>query len=536
MAASGRSLLALLLLGVALGAGAGEGAWPDHDPADFDYEDDDKGVCSTMLSPEEPGLTCCEGWEQVKEAGAAAAADTDSAVPRCRPVCEPACVNATCTFPNECTCLPGYSRKQGSLKHECSPRCQPLCVNADCVGPNTCHCKAGFERTSRHACRKAGSGANGTWSDKFGPGPPSGWNLCRPPCRDFQKCVGSSCICKEGFVPDPRDPASCLPECSPPCGPHAFCLANKVCRCISGYVDDGKGGCVPECEDGCVNGRCVAPGECVCNAGFEKFRDEDVVMCVPQCRPPCGFGGECVATNVCNCESGHQLSEEGDCVGICPNGTSWSRTLQFCTTLSTTVSPVATTALPEPPTAPPTPPPPPPPPPPPSQSPPTEVSPTPSQPCTPPCVHGQCARAGACKCVRGWTGADCARPCELRDAGLRFDARDCPELANCTCTLPAPDGRSCLTGARVECEQSAVTSPGDGSSGGREWPKWLWWAVGGGAVVALLLFVVVPSAVALQRRHKRQRENTHERETLQGYSPGGGRAHDHDDQWQFMPS
>lgn len=164
----------------------------------------------------------------------------------------------------------------------------------------------------------------------------------------FQKefIIKTTKICCEGFIRDKSDMSKCVSIC-----PEGF-----------NYI---SGSCIPYCEN-CYHGKCIAPNQCICNAGYTKsthgcipdetqscihkvtrkvvvkqngqfrkrrvefccegyIRDKhDVRRCVPKCQA--GFDyiegscsphcenckhGKCIAPNQCKCNEGYEKSPEG---------------------------------------------------------------------------------------------------------------------------------------------------------------------------------------------------------------------------------
>ena len=61
--------------------------------------------------------------------------------------------------------------------------------------------------------------------------------------------------------------------------------------------------CIPSCPGNCLNGRCVAPGECSCRIGYNLA---DNGTCIPQCQNEC-VNGYCVAPDLCECNPGYTM-------------------------------------------------------------------------------------------------------------------------------------------------------------------------------------------------------------------------------------
>lgn len=92
---------------------------------------------------------CCPGWEKMNE----------SSQDCTKAVCKFSCKNGgTCTKPNTCTCLPGFTGKYCEIDvNECKEEkpCDQFCHNTE--GSYYCTCREGFMlHSDRQSCKKIG--------------------------------------------------------------------------------------------------------------------------------------------------------------------------------------------------------------------------------------------------------------------------------------------------------------------------------------------------------------------------------------------
>lgn len=185
---------------------------------------------------------------------------------RCRPRCDPDCINGKCIEATTCVCNAGYQMHNGS-RNQCDPLCQTPCgPNSHCVAPNVCACNEGF-------VRPPAANATACFERCSAPGYemlPTG--ECAPLCPDGcpnGRCVQpGQCECAVGFAASTPGARDCAPQCDGPCA-NGECVAPNRCECIEGFalVADGDDECRPVCEPACVNGRCTGPGRCSCEEG-----------------------------------------------------------------------------------------------------------------------------------------------------------------------------------------------------------------------------------------------------------------------------
>lgn len=273
-----------------------------------------QNICSCNAGYEKLNATHCAppcptGYERPCGNGTC----TDSA--ECMPICEAACVNATCVGHNTCTCISGYEKlnathcappcpsgyeracENGTCTDlvKCVPICELDCVNALCVGPNTCSCRPGYEKLNA--------------------------THCIPPCS-----TGYERACRSGEC---SDPLKCVPICEPSCV-NGDCTEPGVCRCHEGFKNASQWQCDPVC-DGCQDGTCVAPNNCLCNEGY-SMKDG---KCLPVC-DSC-INGACTAPGVCTCYAGYTADKENPslchkpCDSPCGNGTCVNSTCECFT-------------------------------------------------------------------------------------------------------------------------------------------------------------------------------------------------------------
>jgi len=148
------------------------------------------------------------------------------------------------------------------------------------------------------------------------------------------------------------------------------CVTPEKCDCNAGW--DGNNCTTPVCSSGCDHGNCTAPNNCSCDSGWNgKACDEPICS-------NCGDHGTCVSPNNCSCDSGWNGTNCDQ--AVCSNG----------------------------------------------------------------CVHGNCTGPNTCKCDDGWRGSTCAE----------FDCGDCVH-GNCS----APNGECiCDSGYTGDsCEYKKLT-------------------------------------------------------------------------------
>ncbi|KAH8377167.1 hypothetical protein KR093_003766, partial [Drosophila rubida] len=127
----------------------------------------------------------------------------------CRPVCNPQCVYAVCTAPQQCTCDAGYETSGGreARAHGCRPICQG-CHYGDCIAPGLCHCWPAFAERADEGCQ---------------PLP----DLLLPP----QNCQ-NNCGCWQTYPRSAFTAASCISACDrynpEPCLDLSQCLCNRI--------------------------------------------------------------------------------------------------------------------------------------------------------------------------------------------------------------------------------------------------------------------------------------------------------------------
>ncbi|GJQ72783.1 hypothetical protein Trydic_g1433 [Trypoxylus dichotomus] len=139
-------------------------------------------------------------------------------------------------------------------------------------------------------------------------------SVCPNGCL-YGQCYGVSCNCKRGFTLE-LNGRYCVPECTKNCGAEDHCVADNQCKCQAGYELNHQGVCQiicgsgyraegnvcePQCIGGCLNGKCIAPGQCICNPGYNL---EGNNICKPKCMSPCS-NGFCSAPNICTCSQGY---------------------------------------------------------------------------------------------------------------------------------------------------------------------------------------------------------------------------------------
>ncbi|KAJ9586763.1 hypothetical protein L9F63_019631, partial [Diploptera punctata] len=161
----------------------------------------------------------------------------------CEPVCPELCVNAECSGPGVCTCLPGFKKLDSDEDHICSPDCGSKCKHGKCRAPNHCECNEGYQMANAGECLPRCAGC------------------------DHGDCVKPfHCRCHHGYS---RAGDECEPICEFRCH-NATCSAPNTCNCISGYTKVSPLACVPECNPTCQNADCVAPNQCQCHKYYYK--------------------------------------------------------------------------------------------------------------------------------------------------------------------------------------------------------------------------------------------------------------------------
>lgn len=160
------------------------------------------------------------------------------------------------------TCCKGFAYIK--ITNRCEPLCNNDCQNGRCIAPNTCKCDFDYE--------------------PFG----EGENLaCQWTGYESCKCINGECLPSGSNANEPMD-------------------NNRKITCCKGYafVDIARR-CEPICENGCHNGRCVAPNKCMCDNYYEPMDGNDASMC------------ELTGQEICNCPNGYCL-RNGEC--ICNKG------------------------------------------------------------------------------------------------------------------------------------------------------------------------------------------------------------------------
>lgn len=104
----------------------------------------------------------------------------------------------------------------------------------------------------------------------------------------------------------------CLPKCEG-CN-NGFCESPGECVCYDGFVKNDDGKCVFTCPVSCLNGKCNLDGTCICNVGFKLSENRD--FCRPICSMKCGTNQNCSAPETCSCSKGYTLASEG-CIPVC---------------------------------------------------------------------------------------------------------------------------------------------------------------------------------------------------------------------------
>lgn len=227
---------------------------------------------------------------------------------RCRPKCDPDCVNGHCIEATNCRCLDGFQFRNNS-QHICDPVCSAECKeHGKCVGPNQCRCDEG----------------------KF------------ILCDDYYAILNY--INVVGYINGITSNATCHPHCKSGC-PNGLCINPNECSCFFGYTETAdKTSCSPICLSGCPNGACTAPNSCTCNTGFKANADNQ--LCEPICDTEC-VNGFCNTPNVCTCLPGYKMSngqnscypectgcELGTCIApnkcLCPERSEFNTFLNTC--------------------------------------------------------------------------------------------------------------------------------------------------------------------------------------------------------------
>ncbi|KAM7125881.1 thrombomodulin [Molossus nigricans] len=216
----------------------------------------------------------------------------------CHKLCEHFCdPNADLPEGYSCICETGY--KLAADKHRCedvddcmqvpSP-CPQVCVNKQ--GGFECQCSPGYDLVDGE-CVESGDPCSGT--------------NCEYQCQPLGKS-NYSCVCAEGFTPNPHAPHRCQMFCNQTSCP-ADCDPNNPdrCQCPEGYILDGDDMCTD--IDECDNGNCPdafscrnLPGtyECICGPDSSQV------------------GTDCDSINVNGADSGSGESP----VSTTPGGTS----------------------------------------------------------------------------------------------------------------------------------------------------------------------------------------------------------------------
>ena len=190
-----------------------------------------------------------------------------------------------------CAVETGWSCPPGG--GDCAPICDPACVNGTCTAPATCTCDAGWDGPACDAC------ADGYWGAACQACPDCNNGTC-----DDGLAGDGSCICDAGFAEpdcltclDGYWGAGCLacPACV-----HGTCddgaAGTGACLCDAGWAGalcdecaDGRWGAACEACPACVNGTCddgvAGTGACQCDPGWIGALCDDKT-CFPACDAP----------------------------------------------------------------------------------------------------------------------------------------------------------------------------------------------------------------------------------------------------------
>ncbi|TDG46023.1 hypothetical protein AWZ03_007554 [Drosophila navojoa] len=160
---------------------------------------------------------CCKGYEGTPGG--------------CRPRCNPRCLHAQCTAPQQCTCDLGYETpsEQEFSNAGCQPKCH-ACRNGDCISPGRCRCWPGYVKSRKSLscqpaphllqpaeqcelrCRSTRWQKYFSWSHLLSGRTPNTVPTCRQnqtePCLQLDRCVCSSLsqrlICQDTAEKQPQ--------------------------------------------------------------------------------------------------------------------------------------------------------------------------------------------------------------------------------------------------------------------------------------------------------------------------------------------
>ena len=215
-------------------------------------------------------------------------------------LCDPKCIYGTCTAPNDCTCVDGFTNGQHNF--ECIPTCETDCINGKCIAPNICSCSEGytFKNGSSTICEP----------------------ICHLDCKNGKCTAPNKCDCNEGFS---LVNVTCQPifkEQSSTTTTNEYDLSTVMSStesvqtesifdfssteldggwvnidCEDGFLADSDGNCKPFCSVKCENGVCEHPDRCKCNENYEK--GIDVLNNWNICLPICSTNAECLLNKTC---------------------------------------------------------------------------------------------------------------------------------------------------------------------------------------------------------------------------------------------
>ena len=163
-----------------------------------------------------------------------------------------------CTAPEYCTCFDGYNKAENST-HLCEPICNTTCENGHCSAPGECTCNESFEKNEN--------------------------DECVPECKCIHgTCSGENrnCVCEEGYeLSGDKNSTICVAVCDNGCE-NGKCLAPQKCECRESYVMNNvtTNTCISVCGVDCRHGFCLPEKKaCSCFYGWSGKTCEVVVKC-----------------------------------------------------------------------------------------------------------------------------------------------------------------------------------------------------------------------------------------------------------------